>query len=123
MLEDKALNKFINLSQEPSYTFTMGEGTAEHRFVLHFTTGGAANGLAQATVFANGNTVTINSTSADNVATQVAVVDALGRVVKTVNNDTEALNLTFQVTATPGIYFVKLQGPAGEMTKRVILGQ
>lgn len=123
LLEDRALNKFINLSAEPTYTFTMGEGTSEQRFALHFTSGNSGSNLLQASVFANGNTVTINSSNLESVVTQVMVVDALGRVVTSMNNDAKSLNLSFQVATTPGIYFVKLTGPAGEQTKRVYLGQ
>jgi hypothetical protein len=121
-LEDRFLNKTVALNAGDAYSFTAGEGTVEGRFFLHITKGGAAQVAANTVVYAVGNEVRINSADADHVAAQVAVVDALGRTVLNHTNAAKALILTLNVPAATGVYFVKVTTAAGEMTKRVQLG-
>ncbi len=124
MLEDRKLRKLIDLSVEPAYTFDGDQGTNESRFVLHVTSGSVnASALAGTVIYSVGNEVNISFPTKESVANQVVIIDALGRVVKTVDNSAAAQNLNFVVNANTGIYFVKVSGAAGDMTKRVHIAQ
>ena len=124
MLEDRKLRKLIDLSVEPAYTFDAEQGTIESRFVLHVTSGSVnASALAGTVIYSVGNEVNISFPTKESVANQVVIVDALGRVVKTVDNSAAVQNLNFVVNANTGIYFVKVSGATGDMTKRVHIAQ
>jgi hypothetical protein len=122
-LVDRKLGRSINLSTDAAYTFDATEGVDNNRFEIRITTARNANSVvAPTTIYSVGQEVRVAFANKDAIATDITVVDGLGRVVKSISNNAD-LAVNFVVETTPGIYFVKVQGPQGEVTSRVYLSK
>jgi len=108
-LEDQALNKMINLRTNPVYTFNYQAGSAEDRFLLHFS---GVNGINDPSATAgkafvsNGNIFIEVPGMAGKEAT-VSVYNSLGQVVST---DRRMMNgiVTVNAPDNSGVYVLQV---------------
>jgi hypothetical protein len=122
-LEDRVLNNFQHLNQEPVYAFTSEAGNIGSRFALHF--GAMVTGIGRdvacnvcTQVFAADNTVHV-ILGGDNAKGNASILDMTGRTVQTA-----ALNGNRTAIATElctGIYLVRIETAKGLATHRVFL--
>jgi hypothetical protein len=122
-LEDRVLNNFQHLNQEPVYAFTSEAGNIGSRFALHF--GAMVTGIGRdvacnvcTQVFAADNTVHV-ILGGDNAKGNASILDMTGRIVQTA-----ALNGNRTAIATElcmGIYLVRIETAKGLATHRVFL--
>ncbi len=122
-LEDRALNNFQHLNQDPVYAFTTSQGNIGDRFALHF--GMMAVGIVRDVacnvcthVFAADGMVNV-SVGNDINSGMITILDMMGRTVQTA-----AISGSRTVVATDlvtGIYLVRVETEKGAETQRVML--
>ncbi|MCF8258877.1 MAG: T9SS type A sorting domain-containing protein, partial [Flavobacteriales bacterium] len=119
-LEDRALNQFQHLNENPVYAFSTDAGNIGTRFALHFgmMAVGVDENASAAHVFAADGMV--NVTVGEDIATgTIAILDMAGRTVQTA-----AINGSRTVVSTDlitGIYLVHVETTKGAETHRVML--
>ncbi len=122
-LEDRELNVFQDLNSDPVYSFTaLAGGNLPTRFAIHFgmsvTDVAEQEGAGSRVFTTNGNQLNVALT--DMAATgRVQVMDVAGKMV-------DAFALTgpsaiFELNATAGIYFVRVESNGKMDTHKVIL--
>jgi len=131
-LEDKLLNKMIDLKAEPSYTFRLNSTDNEDRFVLHFSKGGNCKSISSNSDFStfenqtqvlqasNGNIINFNLGETTN--TNISVTDLLGRTIVETKN-IAAYNQTYSVNLPEsfnGFYLLKIDSEKGSIIKKFV---
>ena len=131
-LEDKLLNKMIDLKAEPSYTFRLNSTDNEDRFVLHFSKGGNCKSISSNSDFStfenqtqvlqasNGNIINFNLEETTN--TNISVTDLLGRTIVETKN-IAAYNQTYSVNLPEsfnGFYLLKIDSEKGSIIKKFV---
>jgi len=119
-LEDRALNNFQHLNQNPVYAFITSSGNIGNRFALHF--GMMAVGVEEngptTHVFAADGVVNL-SVGTDITTGSITILDMAGRTVQTATiNGSRTVMATDLVT---GIYLVRVETTKGTETHRVML--
>lgn len=130
VLEDKLLGVFQDLTEDPSYTFYSVNGIISNRFVLHFNFSNGNNGTLMTSERTNEeDAVFVFSTSNDgihvsinealNAPFEIEVIDAMGRLVKTVLiTDQESV---IGLQAGSGFYFLQFNLKNEIVRKKVLL--
>jgi len=132
VLEDALLNKFINLTEQNTYSFLLNTGDTDNRFVLHFSKSGncksmVSNPIAttienqvQVLPTENGNTINFNFDQTLN--TTISVVNTLGQNIvenNSVQANTQCINIALPEGFT-GMYIIKIENQKGTVTKKFI---
>lgn len=113
----------VNYALSASSAYATGASFSHPKLANNILVGISRGNLANTDVFTMGNRVVINTTTPESLVLEAQVVDATGRVIKTVKNTNSELDFRFDVQAAPGIYFVKALGRNGFISTRVYLGQ
>ena len=131
-LEDKLLNKTIDLKAQPSYSFRLNTTDNENRFIIHFSKSGNCNvssGLKNLSTFENhteilptlyGNIINFNLNETTN--SKVSVVNLLGQTIVEPTN-VEALNQSINIylpEGFSGMYLVKIESEKETTIKKFI---
>jgi uncharacterized delta-60 repeat protein len=122
-LEDRALNQFQYLNENPTYSFATNTGNIGDRFALHFGAMAVGTGRDVACnvcthVFAADGVVNV-SVGNDITTGNITILDMMGRTVQTAT-----INGSRTVVATDpttGIYLVRVETTHGTETHRVML--
>jgi len=123
ILEDKAQNKFMTVSEGFTYAFNGSKGNSS-RFAIHF--GSAATvksnlNSGSALIYTNSNELNIrlNNVDASSNAFTASVSDISGR--KIVNFQIEGNQLQKSLNVKPGVYTVVVKGNGFSKTQKVIV--
>ena len=119
-LKDKLTNKYINLSQNGSYTFAAAKGTDATRFEIVYKES-AVLGNAEATksdfvVYRDGDAFVIKS---NKILGEMALYDAGGKLVRGFRATSREYRL--EAAALPnGVYIIKAENSGDVRTKKII---
>ncbi len=131
-LEDKKLNNFINLKEQPSYSFLYDINDSENRFVLHFSKDGNCKSVVNSPIAntfenqvqilqnTNGNIINFNFDGTFN--TVISVTNILGQNIienASVQANNQSINVTLPENFT-GIYIIKVENEKGAVAKKFI---
>ena len=135
-LEDKLMNKFIDLTSEPSYSFRMNVNDKSDRFIVHFSKDNncrsfvASNSISSD--FANqieilptfqGNVINFNLS--ETTKTTISVVNLLGQTIANeviLEANTQSVNITVPENFE-GMYILKIASSKGIITKKFERGK
>lgn len=119
-LKDNLLNKYINLSNDGSYTFEATKGTYSNRFHVVYKDGSALGqdyvSESNFEVYRNGEHFVIRSSQ--KLGT-VALYDASGRLVRQFYSKEKTLRLPVENLAQ-GVYIIKAENAGDVKTKKII---
>lgn len=133
-LEDRLLNKMIDLKAQNVYAFSMNTTDNQERFVLHFNKDGnncksmiASNSLTsdfahqiEILPSAEGNTIFFNLSETEN--TTITVTNMLGQTITesiSVAANNQQVNVNLPVGYS-GMYLVKVESSKGSVTKKFV---
>lgn len=132
-LEDKLLNKTVDLTSENVYSFTMEPTDNVDRFIIHFSKDSNCKAFSDNSSIANNfaNEVSILPTAQGNVInfnlsettnTKISVVNILGQTlvdVISIDANTQSLNVSLP-EGYSGMYIVKVESSKGAITKKFV---
>jgi Secretion system C-terminal sorting domain len=132
-LEDKLLNKLIDLTAERMYSFSMNPTDNADRFIVHFSKNNTCKSFVanNSTTSNFNNEVTILPTAQGNVIqfnaseitpTIISVVNVLGQTLVdaiSVDASTQSVNITLP-EGFSGMYLVKVTSAKGAITKKFV---
>jgi hypothetical protein len=122
-LEDKQLNKFIDLRINPVYTFDHTATDAVDRFVLHFSSvmlgTSKPDAQLQSKVTVSNHEINLQYTATANGKLIATVYDLQGRVIKQVKLSGKGNDHIY--ISTSGAYLVKLYLPSGVETHKIVV--
>ncbi|WP_166668246.1 T9SS type A sorting domain-containing protein [Epilithonimonas xixisoli] len=119
-LKDKLLNKYINLSQENSYTFAAVKGTDATRFEIVYkestVLGNAETGKSDFQVYRDGEAFVVKSSK---VLGEIVLYDASGKLVRSYRSHTKDFKIE-AATLPNGIFIIKAENSGDVRTKKII---
>lgn len=118
-LEDLKTNTTQNLMQNPVYNFTATTTDNANRFVLHFDTSVGVNeiGKTNGGIYAYDNSIYVN---ANEQIKQIRVYNAMGQLVKTLNNVNGLQKINMNGNAT-GYYIVRVVSDKNVYSEKVLV--
>lgn len=118
-LEDLKTNTTQNLMQNPVYNFTATTTDNANRFVLHFATAVGVNeiGNSNGSIYAYDNSIYVN---ANEQIKQISVYNAMGQLVKTLNNVNGLQKINMNGNAT-GYYIVRVVSDKNVYSEKVLI--
>ena len=130
VLEDKLLNKKIDLNKTGAYVFFAGPDDKENRFDLHFTKYGSCRvgdissvGAAEATqVLQTPEGASINFNFSENTGAVITATNVIGQELvapQSVVATTQKVNVALPADYH-GVYFIRIQTAQGEVVKKFV---
>ena len=121
-LEDKQLQKMINLKENQIYHFTSESGEFNDRFELYFNPEVSnlsedQNELAQVQIYAVGNDLHV--INLDNIARKVDVYDLIGERIY--SSSLQDKHTIMEMKKTSGYYIVKVYDNSNMLVEKVLL--
>lgn len=119
ILEDLKTNTTQNLMQNPVYNFTATTTDNANRFVLHFATSVGVNeiGKTNGGIYAYDNNIYVNT---NEQIKQISVYNAMGQLIKTVNNVNGLQKINMNGNAT-GYYIVRVVSDKNVYSEKVLI--
>lgn len=119
ILEDLKTNTTQNLMQNPVYSFAAATTDNANRFVLHFATAVGVNeiGNSNGSIYAYDNSIYVN---ANEQIKQISVYNAMGQLVKTLNNVNGLQKINMNGNAT-GYYIVRVVSDKNVYSEKVLV--
>ncbi len=121
-LEDKTLNKMVNLRQEPVYTFSYPSGSATDRFILHFNgvTGVQENNAsASGRAFISNGRIYLELPSMQGQLANITLYNAIGQVIRSQNQMINGIS-SIEASLAKGIYIVHVATANQNFVTKVI---
>lgn len=119
-LKDKLMNKYINLSQENSYTFAAVKGTDASRFEIVYkestVLGNAESGKSDFQVYRDGEAFVVKSSK---ILGEIVLYDASGKLVRSYRSHTKDFRIE-AVTLPNGVFIIKAENSGDVRTKKII---
>ena len=121
-LEDKVLNKTINLKAEPVYTFSYQNGSANDRFVLHFNgvTGVQDNTAAvSGRAFISNGRIYLEVPSMQGKLASITVYNAIGQVIRSQSQMINGIS-SIEAPLSAGVYIIHVATASQNFVTKVI---
>ena len=121
-LEDKTLNKMVNLRQEPVYTFSYPSGSATDRFILHFNgvTGVQENNAsASGRAFISNGRIYLELPSMQGQLANITLYNAIGQVIRSQNQMINGIS-SIEAPLSTGVYIIHVATASQNFVTKVI---
>jgi hypothetical protein len=131
-LEDKALNKFVDLNENSNYVFFAATVDEKDRFALHFNKNGNCKSVAnsfmgngienQVQVLPNDNGNIINFNFGETLNTKISVSNLLGQDITesmSLQANTQSIQIMIPVSFS-GMYIVRIENEKGVVSKKFV---
>ncbi|MCD4791454.1 MAG: PKD domain-containing protein, partial [Bacteroidales bacterium] len=120
ILEDLETGTFINLLEDPAYSFTAIPGNEPNRFLLHFGEPSSIdeNNQFSVRIYSNENIVYIQNP--ENIDGDIIIYDMLGQEIIREKIENEEL-IRIKLTQGTGYYLVKVQSDKQLVTEKVFI--
>tara|TARA_R110002072_G_scaffold3441_2_gene25083 strand:+ start:556 stop:3771 length:3216 start_codon:yes stop_codon:yes gene_type:complete len=121
-LEDRKINRFVDIINKPRYQFNFDTLDGEFRFVLHFSKNNISeekNDINnQLYTYENENGHTVVVFYEDQKNSQLSVYDMSGKIIEKV--DVQGSRVVLKNLFRTGLYIIKFQGEKGTFSKKII---
>jgi hypothetical protein len=120
-LEDKTLNKMVNLRTEPVYTFSYQSGSAADRFVLHFNgvTGIKEFTTIQGKAFLSNGRICLDVPSMQGHPAVITVYDMLGQVIRSQEKVMDGI-ISIEAPLAQGVFVVSVTSEGRSFVTKII---